>query len=69
MSFKVTFEFPTFETRAAFIGWMSDGGGEQGFYETCEIQDEPCILFDGYDVEDPDEEVFVKAEVIEKEED
>jgi len=67
MSFKVTYEFPTFESRAEFLGWMSDGGGEQGFYETCEIRDVPRITFDGYDTDDVDDEVIIKAEIIEDE--
>jgi len=68
MSFKVTFDFPTFESRAEFLGWMSDGGGEQGFYETCEIRGEPRLTFDGYDADNVDDEVTIVAEILEDEE-
>ena len=67
MIFKTTFEFPAFESRAEFLGWMSDGGGEQGFYETCDIRGEPRVMFDGYDTDGVDDEITIRAEIIEDE--
>jgi hypothetical protein len=32
-NFEVTFTFPTKELRDDFCGYMSDGGGEWGFFE------------------------------------
>jgi len=44
--FSVTFEFPTKEARAVFLMWMCDCGGEQEFYDCCDVRGDPQITFD-----------------------
>lgn len=68
MSYKATFVFPTFESRAEFLGWLSDGGGERSFYDTCEIREVPRLMFDGYDSDNVDDEITIEAEILEDEE-
>jgi hypothetical protein len=40
---KVTITFPSTETRDSFMVWLSDGGGEQQFFDASALDDESPI--------------------------
>lgn len=62
--FNAVFEFPTPKLRAEFLGWMSDGGGEQGFFDALDVRYQPQVDLDYKDDFDSDKEnLTVKAKI------
>ena len=51
---KITFDNEELEQE--FLGWLSDGGGEQEFFESCEVHD-----IEVASISYEDDEVHVKA--------
>lgn len=46
MTVCITMEFPTEEHAKRYFSWMSDGGGEQDYWDSCEARDEEAVTFD-----------------------
>lgn len=62
--FNVVFEFPNKQLRAEFLGWMSDGGGEQGFFDALDVRYQPSVDLDYKDDFDSSKEnLTIKAKI------